>query len=322
MQAGRSCWAGQRFAMAKGSDFEGKKHRSRMTKEERKKVVESFVTRHRASNNGKFPSLNLTHKEVGGSFYIVREIVREIIQENRILCPGNTTSPSFTLDNSSLVSVQPSRIQRWEDVSISNENLNAAGIRDSAMGDEERGKLSEDEESSKSEIFACRKLKNLSLSHDDVTYSDYEGLEVQESSSLSSEKMASLAVDTDHLIALMEGLPSVSSMSSAFDASIPESVKPPSSVDKEHRSELRKLAPLGSSGGQYEQLDSSESREHLAIVENKRISALTCQSCISSVLSHQDLLEPHKYLLTASTGPRICRISLLRPGIIQEARTE
>ncbi|XP_034929406.1 uncharacterized protein [Populus alba] len=39
-------------------------------------------------NNGNFPSLNLTHKEVGGSFYTVREIVREIIQENRVLSPG------------------------------------------------------------------------------------------------------------------------------------------------------------------------------------------------------------------------------------------
>ncbi|KAJ6428869.1 hypothetical protein OIU84_020506 [Salix udensis] len=39
-------------------------------------------------NNGNFPSLNLTHKEVGGSFYTVREIVREIIQENRVLGSG------------------------------------------------------------------------------------------------------------------------------------------------------------------------------------------------------------------------------------------
>ncbi|KAL0403594.1 UNVERIFIED_CONTAM: hypothetical protein Sradi_2000200 [Sesamum radiatum] len=39
------------------------------------------------SNDGNFPSLSLTHKEVGGSFYTVREIVREIIQENRVLAP-------------------------------------------------------------------------------------------------------------------------------------------------------------------------------------------------------------------------------------------
>lgn len=44
--------------------------------------------RYQKSNNGNFPSLNLTHKEVGGSFYTVREIVRDIIQENRVLGPA------------------------------------------------------------------------------------------------------------------------------------------------------------------------------------------------------------------------------------------
>ncbi|KAD7479973.1 hypothetical protein E3N88_03109 [Mikania micrantha] len=42
---------------------------------------------HQASNNGNFPSLYLTHKEVGGSYYTVREIFRELIQENRVLAP-------------------------------------------------------------------------------------------------------------------------------------------------------------------------------------------------------------------------------------------
>lgn len=46
-----------------------------------------MLFRYQNSNNGNFPSLNLTHKEVGGSFYTVREIVREIIQENRVLAP-------------------------------------------------------------------------------------------------------------------------------------------------------------------------------------------------------------------------------------------
>lgn len=44
--------------------------------------------RYQKSNDGNFPSLNLTHKEVGGSFYTVREIVREIIQENKVLGPA------------------------------------------------------------------------------------------------------------------------------------------------------------------------------------------------------------------------------------------
>ncbi|XP_062204179.1 uncharacterized protein LOC133906326 [Phragmites australis] len=71
--------------------------RVRKTKEERRELVESFINSYRVSNDGKFPSVNLTHKEVGGSYYIVREIVRDIIQENRVLGPGglNATTLSF-----------------------------------------------------------------------------------------------------------------------------------------------------------------------------------------------------------------------------------
>jgi hypothetical protein len=56
-----------------------------------------FFFSYRVSNDGKFPSVNLTHKEVGGSYYIVREIVRDIIQENKVLGPGglNATALSF-----------------------------------------------------------------------------------------------------------------------------------------------------------------------------------------------------------------------------------
>lgn len=51
------------------------------------------------SNQGKFPSLNLTHKEVGGSFYIVREIVRDLIQKNRVLGPGSPSMKLLTLED-------------------------------------------------------------------------------------------------------------------------------------------------------------------------------------------------------------------------------
>lgn len=94
-----SAWSGKTFALARCSDSgDKKKPRSRRTKEERKTMVESFIKKYQRLNNGKFPSLNLTHKEVGGSFYTVREIVREIIQQNRVLCPGNPTSKTLNLE--------------------------------------------------------------------------------------------------------------------------------------------------------------------------------------------------------------------------------
>ncbi|KAL2533886.1 Uncharacterized protein Adt_07237 [Abeliophyllum distichum] len=88
----RGGWVGQTFALATSNDSGGRKSRIRRSKEERKTMIESFVKKYQKSNNGNFPSLNLTHKEVGGSFYTVREIVREIIQENRVLGPSKLFS--------------------------------------------------------------------------------------------------------------------------------------------------------------------------------------------------------------------------------------
>ncbi|KAL6643949.1 hypothetical protein ACP70R_018715 [Stipagrostis hirtigluma subsp. patula] len=73
--------------------------RVRKTKEERREMVESFVNAYRVSHDGKFPSVNLTHKEVGGSYYIVREIVRDIIQENRVLGPGGLNAMALSFED-------------------------------------------------------------------------------------------------------------------------------------------------------------------------------------------------------------------------------
>ncbi|VYS60147.1 unnamed protein product [Arabidopsis thaliana] len=89
MHSLKTTCVGQIFALAKPHDSVGKRTRNRIPKEERKTLVESFIKKHQKLNNGSFPSLSLTHKEVGGSFYTIREIVREIIQENRVLGPGD-----------------------------------------------------------------------------------------------------------------------------------------------------------------------------------------------------------------------------------------
>lgn len=72
-----------------------------------------LACRYQSSNSGNFPSLNLTHKEVGGSFYTVREIVREIIQENRVLGPAKFSSEELAYqqnqhDPLNLTSIDPS----------------------------------------------------------------------------------------------------------------------------------------------------------------------------------------------------------------------
>ncbi|KAL1199848.1 hypothetical protein V5N11_013103 [Cardamine amara subsp. amara] len=89
MHSLKTTCAGQIFALAKSHESVGKRTRNRIPKEERKALVESFIKKHQNLNNGTFPSLSLTHKEIGGSFYTIREIVREIIQENRVLGSGD-----------------------------------------------------------------------------------------------------------------------------------------------------------------------------------------------------------------------------------------
>ncbi|XVF82990.1 hypothetical protein PTKIN_Ptkin16aG0096900 [Pterospermum kingtungense] len=98
MHAIKGGWVGQTFAVANCNEPRGKKSRIRRSKEERKAMVESFIKKYQKSNNGNFPSLNLTHKEVGGSFYIIREIVQEIIQENRVFGPANLTEGEQNTD--------------------------------------------------------------------------------------------------------------------------------------------------------------------------------------------------------------------------------
>ncbi|KAK8638838.1 hypothetical protein V6N13_137247 [Hibiscus sabdariffa] len=98
MHAIKGGWVGKTFALAKFNESGGKKSRVRLSKEERKTMVESFIKKYQESNSGNFPSLNLTHKEVGGSFYTVREIVREIIQENRVLGPAKLTEGEKNTD--------------------------------------------------------------------------------------------------------------------------------------------------------------------------------------------------------------------------------
>ncbi|CAN1747613.1 hypothetical protein LINPERHAP1_LOCUS3141 [Linum perenne] len=88
MLAIKGSWVGRTYAISKSNESGGRKARIRRSKEERKGMTELFIKKYQSSHNGNFPSLTLTQKEVGGTFYTVREIVREIIQENRVLGPA------------------------------------------------------------------------------------------------------------------------------------------------------------------------------------------------------------------------------------------
>lgn len=84
MQGVKLSWVGRSFALAAPSDSCGrKKGGRRKTRDERHTMIKSFVEKYKTSNKGDFPSITLTHKEVGGSYYTVREILRELKQEHK-----------------------------------------------------------------------------------------------------------------------------------------------------------------------------------------------------------------------------------------------
>ncbi|KAA8542962.1 hypothetical protein F0562_024114 [Nyssa sinensis] len=58
--------------------------RKRVSKDERKAMVESFVTEYKAMNAGKFPTASHATKQVGGSYYVIRKILQELEYKSKI----------------------------------------------------------------------------------------------------------------------------------------------------------------------------------------------------------------------------------------------
>ncbi|GAB2292627.1 hypothetical protein Dimus_026864 [Dionaea muscipula] len=72
------------FGTAAASDI-GKNDgsRKRVSIEERKAMVESYVSKYRASNAGKFPTASNAQKEVGGAYYTIRRIMQELVYNSK-----------------------------------------------------------------------------------------------------------------------------------------------------------------------------------------------------------------------------------------------
>ncbi|CAL9087169.1 unnamed protein product [Musa textilis] len=50
----------------------------KISEQERRALVESFVDKYRASNAGRFPSVSHVRQEIGGSYYIIKQLVQEM----------------------------------------------------------------------------------------------------------------------------------------------------------------------------------------------------------------------------------------------------
>ncbi|XP_011074424.1 uncharacterized protein LOC105159162 isoform X1 [Sesamum indicum] len=88
-------WCGRSYAASASSDtVECKKARRRVSKDERKTMVENYVNKYREMNAGKFPTASDAVKDVGGSYYVVRQILQEL-QYNSKVSPVDTKDASM-----------------------------------------------------------------------------------------------------------------------------------------------------------------------------------------------------------------------------------
>ncbi|KAL3634212.1 hypothetical protein CASFOL_021266 [Castilleja foliolosa] len=85
----------RRYSVSASSEaHETKKPRGRVSKDVRKSMVEKFVNKYRETNAGKFPSASEAMKDVGGSYYVIREILQELIYNSKMSPPVDTKTAS------------------------------------------------------------------------------------------------------------------------------------------------------------------------------------------------------------------------------------
>lgn len=120
MQGVKIGWIGRSFAMAMPVDGTGsQKDGKRRRKEERRIMVESFVQKYRSANEGKFPGPRFTCNQVGGNYYIIREIMQEMIHQHK--ASGNLDRVDFSDKQTSIHDLKPVSVSTEMSVAMSKE---------------------------------------------------------------------------------------------------------------------------------------------------------------------------------------------------------
>ncbi|KAI9175039.1 hypothetical protein LWI28_026471 [Acer negundo] len=162
-------WRGRSYAasVVPSDSLEPQRVRKRVSKEERRALVESYVNKYRAEHNGKFPSASDAIKNVGGCFYVNRMIIKELEYKSKIsssnrgtenLSVGPTKKNKVTVD----VGTQNElHILAADDVEINDASEKHLGDEGAIASSVAANTLSEDIEkltapSGQSDIFATQ----------------------------------------------------------------------------------------------------------------------------------------------------------------------
>lgn len=92
------------------------KGRKRVSKDQRKAMVESFVNKYRSMNAGKFPAASDAQKQVGGNYYIVRQILQELEYNSKIpplqQSSKNIFTKKLTEENEPLAEIEEASVSQ------------------------------------------------------------------------------------------------------------------------------------------------------------------------------------------------------------------
>lgn len=83
-------WCGKSYAASVPSDAPKSQRGRRLPRDERKAMVESFVNKYRVTHDGKFPTASDVRKNVGGSYYVVKIILQEVVHKCKSSSPDGT----------------------------------------------------------------------------------------------------------------------------------------------------------------------------------------------------------------------------------------
>ncbi|KAI5557853.1 hypothetical protein BDE02_18G131100 [Populus trichocarpa] len=78
-------WRARSYAASVPSHMpQSHKAQKRVSKDDRRAMVESYVNKYRETHAGKFPSISDARKQVGGNYYFIRKIVQELEYKSKI----------------------------------------------------------------------------------------------------------------------------------------------------------------------------------------------------------------------------------------------
>ncbi|XP_061950887.1 uncharacterized protein LOC133673956 isoform X2 [Populus nigra] len=78
-------WRARSYAASVPSHMpQSYKSQKRVSKDDRRAMVESYVNKYRETHAGKFPSISDARKQVGGNYYFIRKIVQELEYKSKI----------------------------------------------------------------------------------------------------------------------------------------------------------------------------------------------------------------------------------------------